>query len=564
MASENSDWEPESPDPDESSLFSYGGDIPMAAQSRQWESPDPQLSSPLYRIPAEIRALIFEFALSETTLSHRVGANHDFDVRYDHAQAEDEYVPEPKPPVESTTPVKMTTRDFAFDAYPDIAFDELPVEHDPFGPGDDVVVHLPTREVTPDDYTWSRSCSLDGFDWLRPEYRGASCIFTALLSTCRLVYLETRHLPVKAKTFRFFMNRGPARYDEPGTIEDCFRALPPDQVREVRSLHLYTQLFWLETKLRVACEASAKAVLGRQPDCIRVLDQIENLRITIRRKDWWSNEDNWPLYLNPFSDKQDGSAVDMAQAIEDAQKDGFVQSGSSFSWASAFLSMPRLKKLVIDFETAEDKKAELERIVDWAQSWRFPVLRERQMQAFLNLRHRPTPATLAGVRHAYLSARATPVHKTSWRGLPYHWAHFCPTCGDSFFGSKECDACLRARRLIGEKKGPRLFVWTVTWTAEPDAGPPAAPEEAEAEEVVESGTPESTGADTGAGAYEPPWGSPGVWKDEEPDGFESQTSSELKMPAAPTPPMNSVAPRWAQSLPREDDVDWDRPFYVYF
>ena len=548
MAGENWDWEPESPDPEEASLFSYGGDTPMAVQSRHWDHHDPQLSSPLYRLPAEIRALIFEYALEETTLSHRVGANHDFRVRYDHGQAGDEPVPEPKSPPEAVAPVKKSPQDFAFDAYPDIAFDELPVEHEHSEQRAEAMLPLPLMETYRVDCDYTRAASVDGFDWLRPEYRGAACVFTALLATCRLVYLETHHIPVRSKTFRFFMKRGPTSYGDSGTIEDYFRALPPDQVREVRSIHLYTQLFWLKSKLRVDAEASAKAVLGRQLDCIRLLDQIEDLRITIRRRDWWYNEDNYPLVINPFSDETDPSGAAMRKAIKDAE-DGTLQSGSSFSWSNAFLSMPRLKRLVIDFETSEDKKGELERIVAWAQTWRFPVLRERQLHTFMNLRDRPSPETLRTARHAYLSAKGQPVEKMSWRGLPYHWAHSCPTCEEPFFGGNECEACVRARRLISEKKGPRLFVWTVTWTAEPDSVPD--------EEEADDGIPE-------CGSHEQSWGSPGIWTEEDQEGFESQASSELKLPAAPTPPMNLAAPSWDRPMPREEEVDWERPCYLYF
>jgi hypothetical protein len=58
------------------------------------------------------------------------------------------------------------------------------------------------------------------------------------------------------------------------------------QLKLVKEVHLFTQMYWLEGQFLVFCN---------QP----YLSQVEKLKLTIRRGDWWWNERNAPLYIHP-------------------------------------------------------------------------------------------------------------------------------------------------------------------------------------------------------------------------------------------------------------------------
>lgn len=252
-------------------------------------------------------------------------------------------------------------------------------------------------------------------DWLRPDYRGLKKVFTALLRTCRRIYLETRHLPARNTEHIFWMGRGPYGEDNTLVITEYLSHLPLDIALQIRSIHLNTQLWWLERFFRADVDASAKGIYDRPSNSIRVLDRLEELRITIRRRDWWFNEQNEPLRINPFgyNDSLSGAYTlnDMRRDIKASVERGVRQNPGLWSWSTAFLSIPRLKKFVIDFETGEDKRGEMEQIVKWAQTWRLPVIRNWSLIKYMDIRFKVNPDNLRTVRHAYLSAADNPVSK---------------------------------------------------------------------------------------------------------------------------------------------------------
>ena len=114
-------------------------------------------------------------------------------------------------------------------------------------------------------------------------------------------------------------------------------------------------------------------------------------------------------------------------------------------WGLAFERMPKLKTLVMDFETTECNQDRLSKIVQWAQHWRFPA------------------ASGSGEPAMCFSAAGVPVQKMSWRGFLQHWDARCGTCLRLAPRMDQCDACLQDSRLFIAGYGPRLFVWTVTW-----------------------------------------------------------------------------------------------------
>lgn len=285
---------------------------------------NPQLSSPLFngRIPAEIRTQIFQFALMKYPSPDAHRLPHDPVVRYDHD-------PVPLP--------------------------ELPRD--------------PTQNIL-------QETTLVG-DWLRPDNTRPMIINIALLQTCRRVYLETHAFPSLQKEHVLYLYRGPDSERSPwgpARVRDySTRKLgkPPSipgvkQYELVRSARLFTQLFWLEDNVRFWGTVNNTAYF----------DPIECLRITLRRSDWWDWELNSPPIINPFRGRV---------SLAEMQADMLVEAGNPDftprAWGLAFREMPNLKTLKIDFETSEDQKANMERIVQWAVKWRFPLADGKYLSA---------------------------------------------------------------------------------------------------------------------------------------------------------------------------------------
>lgn len=218
----------------------------------------------------------------------------------------------------------------------------------------------------------------------------------------------------------------------------------------------------------------------------RVTENLTSLRIYLRRTDWWNWESNAPLVINPFSPstptRQQMHDSMRASVEADRLLEPRLRSSSPSAiprwacWGLLFLRMPSLQKLTIDFETAENKKDEMETIVDWAHSrWRFPVLRrlsgdERDPYTYTHLRRsrNDSPADLSPWSQDMdvLYAADEPVEKTSWRGLPHHFAMSCHACGVWWRNedvTPDCTECTKRDKLLALNKGPQLLVWTVNW-----------------------------------------------------------------------------------------------------
>ncbi|KAK3390318.1 hypothetical protein B0H63DRAFT_465245 [Podospora didyma] len=461
-------------------------EIPMQVRTKSWTTVNPQLASPLFgwNIPGEIRNLIFQLALTETDIPYHAAVNHRFHIRYDHEPASDE---------------------------------------------DD-----PGRPKHPG---WI------GSNWARPRYTGSKVIAVALLRTCRRVYMEAAHLPAQQTEI---VLHGDARrnplwkdFEDNFILEDmrgrganawycklAAKAVPVSQLLSVYELHVFGGLSWQrDTLARLVQQSFERRVRyaahrrgGGQPEApvpFRILDNITTLRLTIGCRDWPERGPTYTFEREPLL------------GLRRAALPGNEWPGSRTPWALALPFMPSLQTLVIDFETEEDRRAELERLINRkVMDWKFIVYTNKhhilptmggattasagQAQARWHLRNgygeegRPettwnfdnVDTIMKGepVRKNWLTTDGNKVKKMSWRGHPCHWPWKCKSCADFHNHCAECTK--RWVRLQGPfPEGPRLFVWSVTWTAKPQGPEPGIEERGKEEETVS--TVENEGSSTG-------------------------------------------------------------------
>ena len=111
------------------------------------------------------------------------------------------------------------------------------------------------------------------------------------------------------------------------------------------------------------------------------------------------------------------------------------------------LLVKSLKELEMEFETSDDKEAELKAIVQKAQSWRFPACPQ-------------------GTTQLVLSANGFQPKWSSWQGPMCYWSDFCPYCGEG----TDCkvvdppnERCAERMRLRGQDMGPLCHVASLRW-----------------------------------------------------------------------------------------------------
>ena len=191
--------------------------------------------------------------------------------------------------------------------------------------------------------------------WYRPGYTHARAIAVALLLTCRRVYLETDLSPVIHNEHIIWgveksrLPSGSTNY----LLQD--RHMKLSQRNVVQCVHLFTQQFWLEDWKNQWLAFTTSWPEGGP----------KKIRITIRHTDWWYNlvGENSPLALDP---KRKGRARVGDWVLDD-------QPYESGSWGSRFANLKGLKKLELELETIEVKRAELDAIIERARSWKFPL-----------------------------------------------------------------------------------------------------------------------------------------------------------------------------------------------
>ena len=177
----------------------------------------------------------------------------------------------------------------------------------------------------------------------------------ALLLTCRRVYLETDLLPVVHNEHVIWgveksrIPLGSTNY----LLHD--RHMKLSQRNAVKTVHLFTQQFWLEDWKNQWLSFTTSWPEGGP----------ENIRITIRHTDWWYNllGENSPLALDP---KRKGRARVGGWVPDD-------QPYESGSWGSRFANLKGLKKFEMELETIEAKRTELDTIIERARLWKLPL-----------------------------------------------------------------------------------------------------------------------------------------------------------------------------------------------
>lgn len=171
---------------------------------------------------------------------------------------------------------------------------------------------------------------------------------------------------------------------------------------------------------------------------------VERLKITIRKSDWWWNERDEALSINPYTGDGQHYYVleDILTRINNGEKVEFAEG----SWARFFAHLPKLEELIFEFESLDHKTTQLERIVTLAKGWEFPM----------------------GER-GYLKAEEN-VESKDWRGGMSNWdERRCCYCES--WGGDECREVDGKRdRRCDERKGlrqmglgPMLVVREVKW-----------------------------------------------------------------------------------------------------
>ncbi|KAL5316409.1 hypothetical protein ACEPPN_015455 [Leptodophora sp. 'Broadleaf-Isolate-01'] len=275
--------------------------------------------------------------------------------------------------------------------------------------------------------------------YARPGYKGKKKVNTALLQTCRQVYLETYHLPAANKEHVFWHppESGPHgrfyqdRHGWEREKEMFTRRMMSWQLELVKEIHLFTQEFWLEQSFSQFCDEN-------------FMRGIEKIKITIRRCDWWWNERNHPLAINPYSGTAD--TAQMIRAII-ASKDEGNETPIQWNmegWGGAFAKLPSLKEVEIELETSEDKVDELVAIVEWAKGWKFPLKNGKVLST-------------AGVETRGVQM---------WQSPKCFWSEICPYC----WGYKQCigadppnEKCEERMRLHDLSLGPVCSVYSLRW-----------------------------------------------------------------------------------------------------
>lgn len=132
---------------------------------------------------------------------------------------------------------------------------------------------------------------LDDTYYSRPGYRFRRRIATALLATCRRIYVETHDLPISQNEHIFWCGsqwRNPTRTfrDQPAGY---LRRLTEEQKAAVAQVHFFTQLIWLDSVFPKVC---------RLPDM-----RPKHIKITFRHTDWqYWNENAPPVMTSNWGD----------------------------------------------------------------------------------------------------------------------------------------------------------------------------------------------------------------------------------------------------------------------
>lgn len=188
---------------------------------------------------------------------------------------------------------------------------------------------------------------------------------TSLLLTCKRVYLEAHHWPLLMRTNTFFFADARAPPNRLTTKLPHLSKLRPSQLEFVQSFHFFAQQFWLEESLLPLCKRD-------------VMKNMVHMKITLRRSDWWFWEDSNPLAITPYAPFPNtpwtASKTMLHQWEEEKQNPTLNRDFDPKYWGSAFQHLPKLKTLIMEFETEKSCEAQADAIARHARAgWKFPM-----------------------------------------------------------------------------------------------------------------------------------------------------------------------------------------------
>ncbi|KAL8689881.1 MAG: hypothetical protein Q9218_004546 [Villophora microphyllina] len=188
--------------------------------------------------------------------------------------------------------------------------------------------------------------------YYRPGFTCAHKIDMGLLLTCRRVYAETARLPASINEHTSWYFRPPPGINKNeiplGNSPGAFV-----RQRDLRTIHIFAQQYWLE------------GAYGGFASFVRLwnIARPTHLKITIRHSDWWWWEAGEPIALDA---KREGRP----SAQHYSRPSDPFEPGS---WGAKFRDIDGLEVLQLELETLENKKAELDAIVNRAKGWRIPL-----------------------------------------------------------------------------------------------------------------------------------------------------------------------------------------------
>ncbi|OOQ91439.1 hypothetical protein PEBR_00660 [Penicillium brasilianum] len=214
--------------------------------------------------------------------------------------------------------------------------------------------------------------------YYRPGYKQPKRIQTALLQTCQQIYEEASLLPAAINEHTFWFYRAPPHVKDASSPLGYFRKMTAKQRAQVRHIHLFTQQYFLEDNCWTRVWGGTWINDGpgfhdsRQRAAPYAISP-RKLTLTFRHTDWWFWENNDPLGIDPFRPGRT-RAHEMGRPIHCSRAHE-----ANRAWGNQFTLLPSLEELVIEFETIMRKRDQLDAIVQWALSWKFPVNLEKSL-----------------------------------------------------------------------------------------------------------------------------------------------------------------------------------------
>ncbi|KAF5311165.1 hypothetical protein D9619_007824 [Psilocybe cf. subviscida] len=167
----------------------------------------------------------------------------------------------------------------------------------------------------------------------RHRYRFRRRTDTALLSTCRRIYLEAHDLPVSLNEHVFWMNyHGPPGVKYHNKPIAHFWRLTAEQREAIENVHIFAPSHWLQGSLGI---------------CKSRVFRMKHLKISIRQTDWYGWEYNHPSTVMPNG------------------------------WAASLKLITNLESFEMELEIVERDKLQLEALVKSMQPWRIQLANDR-------------------------------------------------------------------------------------------------------------------------------------------------------------------------------------------